>query len=104
MKKKWMAAAAIAVMLLVGMTTAFAADGGLGRHFADTDGDGVCDNAGTNCGVNYVDADGDGVCDNAGTNCGRYYVDDNGDGICDNMGSGVGQGRGHHGRHGGCRW
>ena len=76
MKKKWMAAAAIAVMLLVGMSTAFAAGGGLGRNFVDADGDGICDNAGTGYGVNYVDADGNGV--------------------CDNMGSGVG--------HGGCRW
>ena len=56
MKKKWIAAAVVAVMLLVGMSTAFAA-GGMGRHFADADGDGICDNAGTNCGRYFVDAD-----------------------------------------------
>ena len=43
----------------------------------DADGDGVCDNAGTGCGMygagrGYVDADGDGVCDNAGMGCGMY--------------------------------
>ena len=81
MKKKWIAAAVIAVMLVVGVSTAFAASGGMGRHFADADGDGVCDNAGTSWGANFVDADGDGICDNAGTNCGGYFVDDNGDGI-----------------------
>lgn len=64
--------------------------------YQDADGDGVCDNQGTNC--NYADANGDGVCDSHGTNC--NYADTNGDGICDN------QGQGHHrgGHHGGGRW
>lgn len=74
--------------------------------YQDADGDGVCDNQGTNC--SYVDANGDGVCDNHGTNC--NYVDANGDGVCDNQGQGCGQGlgngQGHHGggHHGGGRW
>lgn len=48
------------------------ANGACGTNFVDADGDGVCDNYGTNCpnpngGGNFVDADGDGVCDNYGT-------------------------------------
>ena len=63
--------------------TAFAAGPGGGRHFVDTDGDGVCDNAGSQC--VYVDADGDGVCDNANNQC--VYVDADGDGVCDRCGA-----------------
>ena len=55
--------------------------------YQDADGDGVCDNHGSNC--NYVDTNGDGICDNHGANC--NYVDANGDGICDNQGQGYGQ-------------
>ena len=51
----------------------------------DADGDGICDNHGTNCA--YVDANGDGVCDNQGA--GYAYVDADGDGVCDNYGSGA---------------
>jgi hypothetical protein len=54
-------------------------------NFADKDGDGVCDNAGTHkgtgkgkgcrsikgCKANFVDTNKDGVCDNAGTNKGN---------------------------------
>ena len=75
---------------------------GCGQNYTDTDGDGVCDNAGEysegctlqgGCGQNYVDTDGDGVCDNAGEysggctlqgGCGQNYVDTDGDGVCDN--------------------
>lgn len=77
MKKIRIAAIAAAVVLVLGVTTAFAAGG---RNFVDADGDGICDNRGTGRGVCYVDADGDGVCDNYGT--GRWA------------------GRGCHG----CRW
>ena len=62
---------------------------------------------------NFVDADGDGICDNYGTNgCGRNYVDADGDGVCDNYATrgghgcgarGYGHGAGGHGCHG-ARW
>lgn len=64
-------------------------------NFVDADGDGVCDNIGTQSksqGVNFVDADGDGVCDNEGTCTSNgerkqlNFVDANSDGICDNTG------------------
>ena len=77
--------------------------------FVDADGDGICDNYGTNgCGLGagYVDADGDGICDNYGTNgcgLGAGYVDADGDGICDNYGTN-GCGRGGRGRGCGRRW
>lgn len=77
MKKIRIAAIAAAVVLALGVTTAFAAGG---RSFVDANGDGICDNRGTGRGVCYVDADGDGVCDNYGA--GRWA------------------GRGCHG----CRW
>lgn len=73
MKKRIMAIL-VAAVLCMGATGALAA---YGRGYVDTDGDGVCDNAGTGCGMygagrGYVDADGDGVCDNAGMGCGMY--------------------------------
>ena len=33
--------------------------------------------------INFVDTNGDGICDNHGTNCSIGFVDENGDGICD---------------------
>ena len=36
---------------------------------------------------NFVDNNGDGICDNHGTNCGIGFVDENGDGICDHRAS-----------------
>lgn len=52
-------------------------------------------------GVCFTDTNGDGVCDYHGTNCGGYFVDADGDGVCDNYGTGLGS---HHGGgHGGCR-
>ena len=69
MKKIRIAAIAAAVVLALGVTTAFAAGG---RNFVDADGDGICDNRGTGRGCWYVDADGDGVCDNYGA--GRWAV------------------------------
>ena len=65
MKKIRIAALSAAVVLTLGITTAFAAGG---RNYVDANGDGVCDNHGANC--LYVDADGDGVCDNYGTGLG----------------------------------
>ena len=78
MKKIRIAALSAAVVLTLGITTAFAAGG-----------------------RNYVDANGDGVCDNHGANC--LYVDADGDGVCDNYGTGLGGGH-HGGRWGGGRW
>lgn len=97
MKKIRIAAVAAAVVLALGVTTAFAAGG---RHhmanysrYVDANGDGICDNRG----VCYTDTDGDGICDNRGA----CYVDADGDGVCDNYGTGLGcrsgAGHGHHG-------
>lgn len=74
-----------------------------GWNYVDTDGDGVCDYAGSMCA--YVDEDGDGLCDvcdtyrwcgahwrGAGRGCGGNYVDEDGDGICDYYASGQGRG------------
>ena len=59
----------LSVMLVLALAIpSFAANGSLPLNqsstpsFVDADGDGVCDNYGTN--RNFVDADGDGVCDN----------------------------------------
>lgn len=81
--------------------------------YIDENGDGICDNCGTNSGscAGFVDADGDGVCDNYGNGAGAGYVDSNNDGVCDNYGTGAGNGYGcrngggHHGAGHGCgRW
>ena len=64
MKKILMGTAVTALVLTVGLTTAFAAGG---RYYVDANGDGVCDNRGSYC--RFMDADGDGVCDYQGTNC-----------------------------------
>lgn len=37
--------------------------------------------------INFVDTNGDGICDNHGTNCSIGFVDENGDGICDHHAS-----------------
>ncbi len=81
--------AALAVSLCA--ATAFAAGPRCGRYYVDADGDGVCDNIGSQCA--YVDADGDGLCDLCGaehgscpTGKGMAFVDKDGDGICDNCG------------------
>ena len=67
--------------------------GGHHGNYIDANGDGVCDNWGTDAGGNggsFVDANGDGICDDYGTgSCGGWrYVDANGDGVCDNVGTG----------------
>ena len=79
-----------------------------GWNYVDVDGDGVCDNLGTECTGQSrycVDADGDGVCDNLGTGCtgkGRYCMDADGDGVCDHLGTGCAGSHWGHGQ-GGCR-
>lgn len=103
MKKAFAGVLAIAIVVSMCATAAFAAGPGCGRHFVDADGDGVCDNAGSRCA--YADADGDGVCDICGEAHaqpgGGNFVDADGDGVCDNCQSGQGRGCGHSGR-GGC--
>ena len=99
MRKTLLSALGLVLALSMCATTAFAAGPGRGRNFVDTDGDGVCDNAGSMC--IYADADGDGICDTCGTNYGNCltgdgtaFVDADGDGICDNYGTGQGSGYG----------
>lgn len=100
--KKWRigTAFALAVVALVGSTTAYAAGYGGGHHgwyasnpravsvtalsrpgscWVDADGDGVADTWNGPC----VDEDGDGICDLCGRT-GYRYMDADGDGICDN--------------------
>lgn len=87
-----------------------------GCVWVDEDGDGICDNYGSEfCNHHHwVDEDGDGICDNYGSgNCPHTgWVDGDGDGVCDNYdpnycpgngtsnGSGAGNGSGY-GCHGG---
>ena len=69
MKKIIAGILAAALVLSVGIVSAFAAGPDTGRNFVDADNDGVCDLMGSNCA--YVDADGDGVCVNCGFRGGR---------------------------------
>lgn len=96
MKKVFAGVLSTAIVLSMCATAALAAGPGCGRYFADADGDGVCDSAGSRCA--HVDTDGDGICDVCGVSRaqygGGYFVDEDGDGICDNYQSGRGCGRG----------
>ena len=100
MKKIFAGMVTMVLILSVSATTAFAAGRGCGRYFADEDGDGVCDNAGSAC--SFADEDGDGVCDVCGSAHrdgtagagGGNYVDADGDGVCDNYAAGQCQGGG----------
>lgn len=92
MKKIFAGIVTMGLVLVMGGTTAFAAGPRRGCHFADADGDGICDNAGSMC--VYADSDGDGICDVCGTNSltcltgdGTVFADADGDGICDNCGT-----------------
>ena len=92
MKKSLMVALAVILALIVGATGVFAAGDGC---FTDADGDGICDNRGTNEGAGKGDRNGNGC-------GGGSYIDVDGDGVCDNRGTGTGGG-GHHGNGNGCR-
>lgn len=77
--KKIAAILTTALLVSACSTTAMASCHGYGGHHANASGCGW--------GSGYVDADGDGICDNRGTDgCGwgSGYVDTDGDGICDN--------------------
>ena len=87
MKRTLFGVLSAAIVLSLCMSAAFAAGPGGGRCFADADGDGICDNAGSGC--TYSDADGDGICDNYAPGQGAGY------------GRGCHGGRGH-GFRGGC--
>ena len=74
MKKIWMGLAAVVLVMTLGVTGALAAGRqGQGLRYTDTDGDGVCDYYGTNCGAGFADSDGDGVCDHYGTGVGGHH-------------------------------
>ncbi len=65
-----------------------AAYGKFGFGWVDADGDGVCDNRGSNGrGLGWIDSDADGVCDNTAGARGMGWVDADADGVCDNRGS-----------------
>ena len=94
MKSTFWGVLSLALALSTGTAGVFGAGAGMVRHGAETD-IGVYDNAVAyqGCGQNYTDTDGDGVCDNAGEysegctlqgGCGQNYVDTDGDGVCDN--------------------
>ena len=92
MKKIRTGILAAALLLSIGVTGAFAAGPGWGRHAAWNDN---CPAAGASC---RYDADGDGLCDNCGG--GANYVDADNDGVCDHWGGsrcglGRGMGRGY---------
>lgn len=98
MKKIRTGILAAALLLSIGVTGAFAASPGWGRHANRNDS---CPASGASC---RYDADGDGICDNCGANagdctagCGRYYADADNDGVCDHWGGsrcGLGRGMG----------
>lgn len=102
MKKILLSTAAVALMLSVGITSAFAMHPGRGQRFVDGNGDGICDSYSSHwsgCGQNFVDNNQDGICYYYGTGdngSGVNFVDTNQDGICDNMGT---RGCGGAGRH-----
>ena len=84
MKKLLIAFLALAVIMSVGLVSAFG-ETSLRCFCEDKDSDGVCDN--------FIDENCHGICDNRGRcqgrnqhkrNCHHNFVDENGDGICDN--------------------
>ena len=94
MKRVLTGVVATALVLSVGVTSAFAAGRGYGRNYVDANKDGLCDNYVVGV-CPFRDADGDGVCDNCGAYggygvCqygGHNFVDADGDGVCDNCDS-----------------
>lgn len=64
MKKTVIGILAAAVVMSIGVVSAFAGGHGRGSRYTDANNDGVCDYAKSIC--QYIDADGDGICDNCG--------------------------------------
>ena len=85
MKKTVIGILAAAVVMSIGVVSAFAGGHGRGSRYTDANNDGVCDYA-------------KGICDNCGgerehkTHNGRYFADDDHDGACDHYGTRQGQG------------
>lgn len=86
MKKFFGLILALALLLGVGVPTAYACSGRHGREqtpqacrFVDANEDGVCDNHGEDCGRNFVDANHqDGICNNRTANtCPRQQMTEN---------------------------
>lgn len=112
MKRVLTGVVATALVLSVGVTSAFAAGRGYGRNYVDANKDGLCDNYVVGV-CPFRDADGDGVCDNCDSYkvsssyevsslCqygGHNFVDANGDGVCDNCGINGGTGVCQYGGH-----
>lgn len=96
MKKTVIGILAAAVVMSIGVVSAFAGGHGRGSRYTDANNDGVCDYAKSIC--QYIDADGDDICDNCDkerehkTHYGRYFADDDHDGACDHYGTRQGQG------------
>ncbi len=77
--KKILTGLLVAVLAVsAGTVTTFAAESVYGKHYADCNGDGVCDYCGQEDGCNLE------ICNVKG----RYFVDKDGDGICDNCAEG----------------
>ena len=72
--KKFATILTMVLIFSVCSTTVISAGPRNGRNFVDADGDGICDNYGSNgCGNGYCNGNGNG------------YVDADGDGVCDNI-------------------
>lgn len=84
-------------VVVLGVTSAFAAGPGAKKNFTDANRDGICDYRENVC--CYMDTNADGICDNCGrkqkgcisqNGCGKNYVDTDHDGICDRIENGRG--------------
>lgn len=91
MKKFFGLILTLALLLSVGVPTAYAC---AGRHhgwqtacrFVDANEDGVCDNCRGDCRKAAVDQNNDGICDHCGEDCDGHWIDMDGDGVCDHCG------------------
>ena len=82
------------VVLVIGVTSAFAAGPGSRKNFTDANGDGICDYRENVC--RYMDTNADGICDRTGN--GSRYTDVDGDGVCDHATrQGLARGKGFRG-------
>lgn len=91
MKKLFSLILTLALLLSVGVPTAYACGGHHGRkqtacRFVDANQDGVCDTCRGDCKKAAVDQNNDGICDHCGENCNGHWADENGDGVCDDCG------------------